>query len=111
MIEYRELSEQDVVKATRLLGLARRAGYLIRGEEQVRRALQRGKGELFIVAKDVATGSLQKILPSVESSQVPQVNWSTKEGLGEASGWSETAYLLVTDPSMAKGLLKLYQPL
>jgi len=110
MMETSELTEQEVAKATRLLGLARRAGYLVRGEEQVRRDLRRGKGELMIIADDAAPGSLQKIMPDVERSKVSSVRWPSKESLGEACGWSETAYLLVTDPSMAKGFLKLYQP-
>lgn len=110
MTEVNELPEQEVAKATRLLGLARRAGYLVRGEEQIRRELQKGEGELFIMAEDTAAGSIRKIMPAIEQSQVPQVQWPSKVSLGEACGWSETAFLLLTDPSMAKGLLKLYKP-
>lgn len=96
-------------KAAGLLGLARRAGYLVRGEELCKKQLKQGHGIVIIMSADTAARSQAKIEPIIEAKGVPVIPWTSKEKLGKLCGWSETAYVLVTDPAMGKGLIDLYK--
>ncbi|MDR1471485.1 MAG: ribosomal L7Ae/L30e/S12e/Gadd45 family protein [Synergistaceae bacterium] len=70
-----------------MLGIARRAGELMIGQDQVLSALKRKKRLLIIRTEDCSQSVIRKIAPSLESGSVSCVAGGvTREDLGRSLG-------------------------
>lgn len=88
------------------LGLARRAGKLVMGEQAVLDAAERVR--LIMVAKDLAAGSHKRAMRAAETANAPLVTLPhTKETLGAALGRGTCGILALTDEGFAREILKV----
>jgi ribosomal protein L7Ae-like RNA K-turn-binding protein len=94
------------VDALGLLGLAHRAGALLRGVDATRRGLDAGEVGLVILAADASEGQLDKVRGILEHRDVP-LRWvSGRTVLGRALGQAALSAVGVKDRSFAEQLLK-----
>ena len=84
-----------------LLGLARRAGKLIVGAEDSRRAIRRGVARVVVIAEDASEVQRAKVRKAAEARNVPLAHASDRESLGRAIGRGPTTAVAVTDPALA----------
>ena len=89
-------------KALALLGLAQRAGAVVKGTEATRQALRRGEARLILVAGDGSDGQKGKVLPLADARGVPVATLGSQEELGAALGSGALAAVAVTRSSFAK---------
>ncbi|UCC26294.1 MAG: ribosomal L7Ae/L30e/S12e/Gadd45 family protein [Gemmatimonadales bacterium] len=88
------------------LGLAHRAGSVVRGTEAVRLALRQGKVFLVLVAGDASDTQKKKIMRLLEHRGVPHAVLGTRSELGGAVGGPPLSALAVTEPAFAKSFLE-----
>ena len=89
-------------EALALLGLARRAGAVVKGTEATREALRRGEALLVLVAEDGSDAQTQKILPLAEAREVPVEVLGPRNELGGAVGSGPLTAMAVTQSSFAE---------
>jgi ribosomal protein L7Ae-like RNA K-turn-binding protein len=98
------VTEAEERKILRLVGLGVRARTAVIGVEQVRRATERGRVRLALVAADVSHNSRDKVLPLLRARRVPVIELPSSARLGAAAGRAATAAIGVTDPRLAQGI-------
>ena len=91
-------------EALALLGLARRAGALVKGTDATRKALRRGEVRLVLLATDGSLVQREKILPLARGKDVPVVILGTRIELGSALGSGPLTAVAVTQAGFAKEL-------
>jgi ribosomal protein L7Ae-like RNA K-turn-binding protein len=91
-------------EALALLGLARRAGAVVKGTDATRKALRVGEVRLVIVAQDAAEAQRRKVLPLAEARGVSWTVAGTKEELGLAVGAGPLTAVGVTETGLAEVL-------
>jgi len=84
------------------IGLARRAGALVSGFDEVERSLRGGRAKLLIQAMDAAEDGLQKL--GRIAADLPTVRLFDRFELGRALGRDEAVHLVVTHESHATPL-------
>ena len=94
-------------KALNYMSLARKAGLIELGEEQVGGATRAGKARLVAVAADAGDHTWRRAKSFVAGTdqvciRVPY----TKDEMGQATGRTSLAIAAFTDPSMALAFLK-----
>ncbi len=89
-----------------LLGLARRGGNLVMGEEPVSDVCQQHKARVVFLAKDAGDTICRRAARMAESGNAPLVTlpWSKAE-LGSALGRSTCALVALTDQGLASTVL------
>ncbi|MBO4897994.1 MAG: ribosomal L7Ae/L30e/S12e/Gadd45 family protein [Clostridia bacterium] len=87
-----------------MLGLARRAGKLIYGSENVVLSARQGKIKLAVMASDASERTKKLMQNKCKSFSVPLLEFSTKEELGSVLGKSDISALGVTDRNFAKAI-------
>lgn len=87
-----------------LLGLAHRAGAVVRGTDAVRKALQAGRVHLVIAATDAAPGQVRKIEGLLRARGVPRIVQGTRARLGQALGSPPLTAVGVTQEAWADRL-------
>ncbi len=99
-------------KALRLLGLARKGGNLITGEEMVAAAVARGKVRLIVVPSDASANALRRASGWSEAYEVPMLKAPvTKDDLGAALGKAVCVFCGVTERKLAAAFVRaLEQP-
>jgi len=93
-------------KALALLGIAQRAGAVVKGTDATRRALRKGEARLVVLAEDGSETQLKKVLPLARNRGVPSKIVGDRAELGAAVGSGPLTVVGVTQPSFAKGLLE-----
>ena len=93
-------------EALAFLGLARRAGAVVKGTEATRRALRAGEVRLVVLAEDGSKTQRGKILPLAEANGVPWVRLGTMDELGAALGAGPLAATGVTEGRFAGEIRK-----
>ena len=93
-------------KALSLISLATKAGKTASGEFCTEKEVKSGKAELVIVADDASDNTKQKFKNMCEFYEVPIYFYGDKDTLGHAMGKEFRASLAVTDPGLAKGIIK-----
>ena len=88
--------------ALRLIGLARKGGFVEVGEEPVGAATRAHKARLVVLAADAADNTLRRAAHFAQAGSVPAVQTPyTKGELGLAVGRSSCAMLALTDHGLA----------
>lgn len=93
-------------EALALLGIARRAGAVVKGTDATRRALRRGEVRLVLVARDGSETQRKKVFPLVRSQGVKWRSLGDRAELGSAVGREPLTMVGVTDSGFAKSLLE-----
>ncbi|MBQ1977591.1 MAG: ribosomal L7Ae/L30e/S12e/Gadd45 family protein [Ruminococcus sp.] len=91
------------------LGLCRRAGKLVIGNDPLREAIETGKALLVLVASDISENTLKKVNAAVSAGNVPyyKVN-RTKDEISFSLG-KTCACLAVIDEGFAEKLKELIE--
>ena len=79
------------------IGLARKAGAVVPGEELSAKAVRQGKAHLTIIALDASENTVKKIKTALYSTNIPAVRFGTREKLGWILGKAFISVLTVTD--------------
>lgn len=90
---------------SQLLGLAQRAGHVVRGTEAVRGALRDGRARLVVLADDASPTQVKKIEGLIRGRDVPVARVASRSELGMALGAAPLASVAVTDEGFAHRLL------
>lgn len=90
----------------RLLGLARRGGFLALGDRATCHALQLGRAKLVVVAGDAGTAIRRRVCRLAELNGVPLVVWGNKALLGMLVGRPECAVLALKNSNLARGFME-----
>lgn len=88
-------------KALFRLGLARRAGKLVTGEESVFKAVRSGEARLVILSEDASELTRKKAADKCASYGIPLRIGFTRQELGGAIGKHERVLLAITDQGLA----------
>lgn len=88
------------------LGLASRAGAVVKGIEGTRRALRAREAKLVILAQDGSETQRTKVDPLAAASGVPQRVFGTRADLGAALGGAPVTAIAVTGRRFAEELLE-----
>ena len=92
-------------KTLGLLGLAKKAGYLVLGEEQSGIAAHAKKSRLLLTASDAADNTVRRINNFAEKANILHISLPfTKDELGDALGTTTCAAMAVTDAGMAANI-------
>ena len=94
-------------KALSFLGLCKKAGKLLTGEDGVSGAVRAGEAVLIMTASDTASNTTKKALNLSEWTHTPHVQlpWD-KDTLGELLDKRVCAILALTDQGLAKAFAK-----
>ena len=94
-------------KALNFLGMCRKAGKLLTGEDGVSGAARSGEAALIMTASDTASNTTKKALNLSEWGRAPHVRlpWD-KDTLGELLDKRVCAILALTDKGLAAALQK-----
>ena len=90
-----------------LLGLCKKAGKLVGGEELVENTVRQKKACLLILAVDVSNNTKKKFSNASAFHEVPLVEVGTKADLGRAVGAEVRAVIAITESGFAKKLQEL----
>ena len=94
-------------KALGLLGLARKAGALITGEENSRLAVRSGRARLLVVSADASDNARKRAEDFVKGTNVPLTALPlTKEAVSSATGRPGCSMAVFTDTGLAAAFLK-----
>jgi ribosomal protein L7Ae-like RNA K-turn-binding protein len=88
----------------RLLGLGVRSRGVVVGVSQVREAAKRDKVFFAVVATDVSSNSLDKVVPLLNGRRIKFVEVPSAAELGAAVGRVETAVVGIVDQQLAAGV-------
>jgi ribosomal protein L7Ae-like RNA K-turn-binding protein len=91
----------------RLLGLGMRSRGVVVGVRQVREAAKHNKVFMAVVATDVSSNSLDKVVPLLNGRRVRFVEVPSAAELGAAVGRVETAVVGIVDRQLAAGVSAL----
>lgn len=90
----------------RLLGLCMKAGRLLSGSEQVKTAVEDGKGILLILAEDSSERTKEEYIRLAKLSGITWRIFGEKEKLGHAVGKGIRAVILISDSGFGTSLLQ-----
>ena len=91
-------------KMKSLLGLARRAGKLVIGDEGVMKAVRAKKAVLVLIASDASAGTLKRYQDKCAFYGTELVTAGDRAVLGQAIGRAEQVVLAVVDKGFADGI-------
>ena len=90
-----------------LLGLAKKAGQLVSGDETVERNIKSGKAVLVIVARDASENTKDKFKSMCNFRDVCYREYREKIELGRYTGKEIRAVISILSKDFKNGLLKL----
>ena len=91
-------------KILRLAGLGVRARNAVVGVDQVRRAAERRRVHLALVAADASKHGRDKVLPLLRARRIESIEMPSAQRLGEAAGRPATTAIGITDQRLARGI-------
>lgn len=97
-------------EALALLGLAMRAGAVVRGTDATRRAIQEGSASLVLMARDASSVQQQKVLRLLEHRETPRASVGSRADLGAAIGSAPVSAIAITGESFAEQVLGRLSP-
>ena len=93
-------------EALALLGIAQRAGAVVKGTDATRRGLRQGEVRLVIVAEDGSATQKKKVIPLAGARDVDVRMLGTRDELGRAVGRGPLTVVGITQPGFEKELRK-----
>jgi ribosomal protein L7Ae-like RNA K-turn-binding protein len=97
-------------EALALLGIAVRAGAVVKGVDATRRGLRKGEVRLVWAAEDASDAQLVKVMPLARAGSIPVIRAGDRAELGAALGAGALSAVGVTGPSFVKQLQVLLGP-
>lgn len=94
-------------KVYSMLGLGKKAGYIVSGETGCIQEIKRKKSKLVILAEDSSENTKKKIIDLCNRYQIEYCIFGKKEDLGMGIGKSLTATITIKDPKFAKAILDI----
>ena len=91
-------------KMKSLIGLARRAGKVITGDEACMKAVRSGKARLIIVATDASENTHKKYADKCTFYQIKLIVTGDRVSLGGAIGRPEQVVIAIEDEGFAGGI-------
>ena len=88
-----------------MLGLAKRAGKVVTGEEKCLKAIRSGNSRIVIIASDASPNTRKSITDSCKHYSVKYIEASLKAELGKYTGAESRAVVSVNDDNFAKAIL------
>ena len=88
-----------------MLGLAKRAGKVVTGEEKSLKAIRSGNARLVIIANDASLNTRKSITDSCKYYGIKYVETAQKAELGKYTGAESRAVVSVNDDNFAKAIL------
>jgi ribosomal protein L7Ae-like RNA K-turn-binding protein len=95
--------------AWRLLGLAKRAGRAITGNDTVEMAVRKGQVHLIILASDATENARDRCERLAKYHQIPLIVLGTRAELGHWTGKDERVVAAITDAGFAERLRQIYE--
>lgn len=92
------------VEAANRLGLARRAGLVVIGEENCLKAIRSRKAFLLVLAEDASANTKKRFRDKCSFYRTPLVEAGNRHELGAAVGRETAVALAVTDQRLADGI-------
>ncbi len=93
------MSSDDVLF---LLGICRKAGKLISGQDSVERAIKAKKIYLIILSEDSSVNTRKKMKSLCFKESIPMLYWGHSDKLGKAIGKGQRKVIGITDKGLAK---------
>jgi len=100
------LKMNDQERFSNLLGLARRAGKLISGEQQVLQSIRSQKAKIVVASTDLGAATQKKISDKCTTYEIPLISFMDRIEISQAIGQARTV-VAIEDHGFAKALLKL----
>ena len=97
----RRVEQRVTSEVLNFLGLANRAGAVVKGAEAVRQAARRGEALLVLYAGDASERQKEKVLRSLGGQGVPHREIANRVSLGAAVGKGSLTAVAITDASFA----------
>ncbi|MFB5191468.1 L7Ae/L30e/S12e/Gadd45 family ribosomal protein [Alicyclobacillus fastidiosus] len=97
-----------VDKVFGLIGLARRAGAIVDGQERILAAIASAQAKLVVVTEDAGANGRKKLHDKANTYGVPCVTFANKVQLGRAIGRDAVAAIAVSDAGFAAKLLERF---
>ncbi len=94
-------------KVYSLLGLSKKAGKLVSGDETCERAIKSGKAVLVIVSKDASENTRDKFESMCKYREVCFRQYGEKQNLGRCIGKDIRSVVAIVSDDFKNGLLKL----
>lgn len=94
-------------KLLSLIGLAKKAGKIITGEDGCETAIRSGQATLVLVATDASNNTKKKFTNKTTFYKVPLYSIFTKDEMSEAIGAQNRATIVVADAGFTKSMLSL----
>ena len=88
-----------------MLGLAKKAGYIISGETGCIEAIKKKKCSLLIIASDSSANTLDRFISLINKYNIRHISLGTKEELAQAIGKDLTAVIAITDENFSRVIL------
>ncbi len=88
-----------------MIGLAKRAGKIITGEDLCSKAVKIGTSRLVIISQDASDNTKKSITDSCKFYNVEYIEASDKAMLGKFTGADSRAVVSVNDDNFAKAIL------
>lgn len=88
------------------IGIARRAGVLFPGSNQVEGVMKDGRARIIVIAEDAGEAVIRKYRLWAQDEKVPIVRKGSKKDLGHAAGMGPHAILAISDPKIAERLMQ-----
>ena len=105
------MNGQERVKILSLLGLARRAGRIVSGQEKAENAIRSGTARLVIVTVDASDNTRKLFFDKCSFYHIPVYCFFTMDELGNAIGAGQRACVAVNDEGFADKIENLLKDL
>ena len=89
------------------IGLARKAGALVSGENAVENAVRYGKACLVVIAFDASQNTAKKVTDCCAASSVKTMQFGSKSGLGGILGREMYSVIAITDKRFSDRLKEM----
>jgi len=90
-----------------LIGLARRAGKVVTGHELLKKAMIAGELDLLLIAVDTAVATVKELEKLAKEKHIKVIFFSTKEKLGNITGYTASAAVGINDSGFASRLKQI----
>lgn len=104
-VDAGERKQGSADEVLRLLGLARRAGSVIAGNEGVKAAARAGSLRAVLFAGDATSNARRRLEPLLARQAIPSEDCADRARLGAAIGKGAIAVLGITDAALARVVL------